>query len=265
MDKQSATFVAKGKLNGISADVNLTEPIGGSDTKRDFSAKLKLDDKARDILMPGLGDMIKGVASVEVTDGGNSVQLVKADLKGASLNLPWAGWTKGNGVPAQATFKMTKKGDVTSIEDFKLEGETFRFIGSIGLSNGKFSKANFSSVRLNRGDDATVSIQRAKGGYDITVKAASLDLRSLLKRVLSSFESTAKSTGSDTIRVKAAIGSATGFGSEQLQNVQASYTGKGSNVIAFTASAATSGGGAVSIKNGYVDDRKTVQIQTADG
>ncbi len=265
VDQQTATFAAKGKLNGIPAEINLTEPIGGSGTKREFSAKLKLDDKARASLMPGLGDMIKGVAVVEVTEGGNSVQLIKADLKSASLNLPWAGWTKGNGVPAQATFKMTKKGNATSIEDFKLEGETFRFIGSIGLDSGKFSKANFSSVRLNRGDEASVSIQRAKGGYDVSVKAGSLDLRSLLKRVLSSFESTAKSTGSDTIRVKAAIGSAAGFGSEQLQNVQADYTGKGSNVIAFTAKATTERGGTVSIENRLVDGRKTVQIQTDDG
>jgi Protein of unknown function len=265
IDPQQASFAAKGKLNGIPADISLTEPIGNSGVKRDFSAKLKLDDKARAALMPGLGDMLKGVASVEVSDGGNGAQLVTADLKGASLNLPWAGWSKGAGVPAQATFKLTKNGTSTAIDDFKLEGDTFRFAGSIDLEGGKFTKADFTSVRLNRGDDAAVSIQRAKGGYDVSVKAQSLDLRSLLKRVLTSFESTAKATGSDTVRLKAVIGSAAGFGSEKLQNLQVSYTGKGSTVIAFTASGTTGGGGAVSVVNRYTNGQKTVQIQTADG
>jgi hypothetical protein len=212
VDQQVATFAAKGKLNGMPAEISLTEPIGGSTAKRALSARLKLDDKARATLMPGLGDMLKGVASVEVS-GSAGAQIIEADLKNTSINLPWAGWSKGSGVPATATFKLIKNGDSTAIDNFKLEGGTFRFAGNIDLAGGKFSKADFDSVRLNRGDDASVSIQRAKGGYEVSVKAKSLDLRSLLIRVLTSFESTAKSTGSDTIRVNATIGSAPGVAS----------------------------------------------------
>ncbi len=265
VDQQVATFTANGKLNGIPAEISLTEPIGGSDVKRDLSAKLKLDEKARAALMPGLGDMLKGTATVEVTGSSGGAQSITADLRNATLNLPWAGWSKGNGVPATATFKLSKNGDSTSIDDFNLEGDTFRFVGNFDLAGGKLSKANLSSVRLNRGDNAAVSIQRAKGGYDISVKAQSLDLRSLLKRVLNSFESTAKSAGSDTIRVKASIGSAIGFGSEELENVEASYVGRGANVISFTASATTNGGGAVKVENRNADGRKTVDIKTGDG
>ena len=264
VDQQAATFTAKGKLNGIPAEISLKEPIGSSGVKRDLSAKLKLDDDARATLMPGLDDMLKGIASVEVT-GSSGAQVIKADLKNATLNLPWAGWSKGKGVPATATFKLSKNGGSTSIDDFKLEGDTFRFVGNFDLADGKLSKANLSSVRLNRGDNAAVSIQRAKGGYDISVKADSLDLRSLLKKVLNSFESTAKSAGSDTIRVTATIGSATGFGSETLQNVKASYVGRGANVISFTANATTNGGGAVKVENRNEDGRKTVVISTGDG
>ncbi len=264
VDQQVATFTANGKLNDIPAEISLTEPIGGSGAKRDLSAKLKLDEKARAALMPGLGDMLKGTASVEVT-GSSGAQVIKADLKNATLNLPWAGWSKGNGVPAIATFKLSKNGDSTSIDDFKLEGGTFRFIGSMDMAGGKLSKANFSSVRLNRGDNAAVSIQRSKDGYDISVNADSLDLRSLLKKVLNSFESAAKAAGSDTIRVNATIGSATGFGSETLQNVKASYVGRGANVISFNANAKTNGGGSVKVENGTENGRRTVNIQTGDG
>ncbi len=265
VDQQVATFSANGKLNGVPAEISLTEPVGSSGAKRDLSAKLKLDEKARAALMPGLGDMLKGTASVEVTGSSGGAQVIKADLKNATLNLPWAGWSKGNGVPATATFKLSKNGDSTSIDDFKLEGGTFRFIGSMDMAAGKLSKANFTSVRLNRGDNAAVSIQRSKGGYDISVNADSLDLRSLLKKVLNSFESTAKAAGSDTIRVNATIGSATGFGSETLQNVKASYVGRGANVISFTANAKTNGGGSVKVENGTENGRRTVNIQTGDG
>jgi hypothetical protein len=264
VDQQVATFIAKGKLNGVPAEITLTEPIGGPG-KRELSAKLKLDDKARNILAPGLGNLIEGVTTVEVNDAGNGAQLVQADLRNSTINLPFAGWSKGNGVAATATFKLSKKGNSTSIEDFELEGDTFRFAGNINLEAGKFSKAEFSSVKLNRGDNAAVTVQRVKGGYEVSVNAKSLDLRSLLKRVTSNFESTAKATGSDTIRVKASIGSVTGFGGEQLQNLQAAYTGRGTTILAFTAIGTTSNGGAVSVENRFSDGRKTVQIQTADG
>lgn len=265
VDQRVAAFSAKGKLNGIPAEISLTEPIEPSASKRTFSAWLKLDDDTRSKLMPGLNGIVDGGASVEVTDDGDGSRQITADLKSTTLSLPWAGWSKGSGVPAKATFRLKISGNSTTIDDFELKGETFRLAGSIGLEGGSLAKADFSTVRLNRGDDASVSIRRSKGGYDVSVNAKSLDLRGLLKRVLTSFETTAKAAGSDTVRVSASIGSAAGFGSERLQNLEANYVGKGSNILSFAASAATSNGGAVTIRNRLEDGRKTVQIETADG
>ncbi|MGB8817459.1 MAG: AsmA-like C-terminal domain-containing protein [Rhizobiaceae bacterium] len=265
VDQSTAVFEATGNLNGIPADIKVSEPIGGSGGKREVSAKMRLDDNARNLIAPGLKDIVKGVVGVEVEASPDGSQLIKADLKSATLNLPWAGWSKGSGVPATAILRVTRKGNAISISDFDLKGATFQMTGSMDLAGGSLIKADFSTVRLNRGDDAAVTIARGKGGLDVTVNAKSLDLRSLIKRILSNFEDAAAATGGETVRLKATIGSASGFGSQTLLGVRASYTGKGSRVLAFKANAETENGGSVTVENSENDGRKSVRIKTSDG
>ena len=166
---------------------------------------------------------------------------------------------------ATADMRIRRNGDTILIDDFDLKGGTFRMAGAMTIAGNTLTKANFSSVRLNRGDDASVSVIRNKGGYDVNVDARSLDLRSLLKRVLSNFEGAAAATGGETVRLKASIGSASGFGSQSLQGVQASYVGKGSRILSFKASAKTENGGSIAVENTDRDGRKNVVISTTDG
>lgn len=264
VDQTVASLDATGKLNGMPAEISVTEPVDGSG-KRTVSAKLRLDDKARNLIAPGLKDIVKGVVSVEVSGAADGSQTISADLKSATLNLPWAGWSKGSGVAATADMRIRRSGDTVSIDGFDLKGGTFRMAGAMTISGNTLTNANFSSVRLNRGDDASVSVTRNKGGYDVIVDARSLDLRSLLKRVLSNFEGAAAATGGVTVRLKASIGSASGFGSQTLQGVQASYVGKGSRILSFKASATTENGGSIAVENTDSDGRKNVVISTTDG
>ena len=264
VDQSVASLDATGKLNGMPAEINVKEPVDGSG-ERTVSAKLKLDEKARNLIAPGLKDIVKGVVSVEVSGAADGSQSISADLKSATLNLPWAGWSKGSGVAATADMRIRRIGDTVAIDDFDLKGGTFRMAGAMTISGNTLTKANFSSVRLNRGDDASVTVTRNKGGYDVNVDAKSLDLRSLLKRVLSNFEGAAAATGGDTVRLKASIGSASGFGSQSLKGVQASYVGKGSRILSFKASATTENGGKVTVDNDDTDGRRNVRIATTDG
>lgn len=264
VDQTTALLEASGKLNGMPAEISVVEPVNGAG-KRSVSAKLKLDDKARAQIAPGLKDIVKGVVSVDVKGAADGSQSISADLKDATLHLPWAGWTKGSGVPAAAQMRVKRNGGSVAISDFELKGGTFRLAGDMMVSSNALTSANFSSVRLNRGDEASVSVVRGKGGYEVTVKATSLDLRSLLKRILSNFESAAAATGGETVRLTATIGSVSGFGSQTMQGVQASYVGKGSRILSFKARASTESGGKIAIENGDKDGRKTVLISTTDG
>jgi hypothetical protein len=259
-----ASLEASGKLNGLPADIKVTEPVNGSGN-RSVSATLRLDDKARAQIAPGLKDIVKGIVNIDVKGAADGSQAISADLEKATINLPWAGWTKGSGVAATADMRIKQDGGTIAISDFELKGGTFRMAGNMTVAGNTLTMANFSSVRLNRGDEASVAVVRGKGGYDVTVDAKSLDLRGLLKRVLSNFESAAAATGGETVRLKASIGSATGFGSQSLLGVQATYVGKGNRILSFEASATTENGGKIAIENSYKDGRKNVLISATDG
>ena len=264
-DKTLAVFEAKGKLNGVPATVSLKEPLGGDLSKRELTARLKLDDKARNALAPGLADLLKGPIELGLLDASPSGQQFEAILDNATLSLPWAGWTKGAGIAAKATFTLVQQDNVTRIKDLIVRGESFSFAGDVTLNGKTFSKAVFSKVALNKGDAARVNIVRDKGGYSVDVSGSSLDLRGLLKRVSGSFEKAAQATGGAPISLKANLNSVTGFNGERLSNVIASYNGVGSEIKSFGASASSSSGGNLALDNAVRDGARRVTIQTTDG
>ncbi|TGR16847.1 hypothetical protein EN839_33390, partial [Mesorhizobium sp. M1C.F.Ca.ET.196.01.1.1] len=116
---------------------------------------------------------------------GEGAQQVSADLTSARLDIPWAGWSKGAGIPAKVAFNMAKSGSTTTLSDFALDGKSFSIDGNVTLVNGGLSAARFSKVALNRGDDIAVSVKRAGKSYAVDVSGASLDARSLIKQFTS--------------------------------------------------------------------------------
>ncbi len=265
ISKDVATLNAVGKLNGLAAEISVTEPLGLQGNGRQFSAKLKLDDKARSQLMPGMNGILVGPVSVEVDSESGAGKVFTADLTKASLNLPWAGWSKGKGVAATATFMMETVEDITKITKFKLTGDTFNFTGNFEIADGKISVADFSNISLARGDKAAVKVVRGKSGYDVEITAKSLDLRGVLKRVTGSFETAAAAVGGQSIQIHAGISNAIGFNDVTLQNIKADYSGIGSKILSFNATATTADGAAIAIQNSSTDSGKTVKIQAADG
>ncbi|TIW30672.1 MAG: hypothetical protein E5V72_34300, partial [Mesorhizobium sp.] len=112
---------------------------------------LVLDDKMRAAAMPGLSPLLSGTIKVAIDKSGTGNQTVSADLTSARLDIPWAGWSKGPGIPANVTFAMAKSDDTTTLSDFDLDGKTFSIDGGVVLVNGALSSARFSKVTLNRG------------------------------------------------------------------------------------------------------------------
>jgi hypothetical protein len=265
LTKETATLKANGLLNGTKAEISVSQPLNGKSTVQEISAKLMLDDKARAVLLPGLSALLKGPVSVEYSTDQDGTRTISADLKSATINLPWIGWSKGKGIGATVSFSMDRSDDQTKIQDFKLEGDSFSFAGDINLSGSKFISADFSRISLGGNDVAAVSINHGKSGYDVTIKAKSLDMRGVLKRLTGSFESTAAATGTEPIHIRAGISNAFGFNDVVLQNVNAEYSGRGAKVTSFVATATTQNGAAIAIQNKSADVGKVVKIESEDG
>jgi hypothetical protein len=264
VSQSSAVFKAKGKLNGVPATLTLVEPLKNSTGKREISAKLILDDAARAKIAPGLKEVLSGPVEINLDSTGAN-QKLDADLTQATLSLPWAGWFKGAGIPARATFSIEKSQNVTLVRDLEISGKSFSIAGNVEVVGTKLAKAVFSNVSLNRGDKISVEVVNGKDGYNVAVSGSSLDLRALLKRMTGSFEKAAAVTGGVPIRVKGQVASVTGFNGEQLLDVVSSYSGKGSSIRSFTASAKSQNGGNIAIENNSGDGKRAVNIKTSDG
>lgn len=264
VDPQKAVISAKASLNGIPAELDLVEPLADDGPARSRKVALVLDDKIRAAAMPGLTPLLGGTVKVAIDKSGNGNQNVSADLTNARLDIPWAGWSKGAGVPASATFVMTKSGDTTTLSDFELDGKTFSVDGSIVLVNGALSSAKFNKVTLNRGDDVAVSVKRSGKGYAVDINGNALDARSLIKQFTSDVDTATKTTGTDDISVSADVNQLTGFHDEQLSNLKLDYSAAGSRVNGLKVSATASSGAAIAISNTTGDGRRSLNVQSAD-
>ena len=106
IDRGKAVIAAKAKLSGAVAEIDAIEPFGKREDRpeRKRVVTLTLDDKSREKLVPGISDMVKGPMKVTLDAKEGGRQIVEADLTGAQLSIPWAGWTKGVGIPAHTEF-----------------------------------------------------------------------------------------------------------------------------------------------------------------
>ncbi|MBZ9798230.1 DUF3971 domain-containing protein [Mesorhizobium sp. ES1-4] len=264
VDPQKAVISAKASLNGIPAELDLVEPLADDGPARSRKVALVLDDKTRAAAMPGLTPLLGGTVKVAIDKSGSGNQNVSADLTNARLDIPWAGWSKGAGVPANATFVMTKSGDITTLSDFSLDGKSFSVNGTVVLVGGALSSARFSKVALNRGDDVAVSVKRSGKGYAVDINGSALDARSLIKQFTSDVDTATKTTGTDNISVSANVEQLTGFHDEQLSNLKLDYSAAGSRVNGLRVSATASSGAAIAISNTTGDGGRSLKVQSAD-
>jgi Protein of unknown function len=263
-NKRGFELKADARLNGLPAKLSLKQSLGEAVADRTLSVQLELNEKARATLAPGLNQFVKGPVYVDFNSSDGNGRKVVADLTKASILLDFAGWSKGPGVPAAATFTMKSDGDRTSLSDFDLSGESFSVRGDVSVDKAGLIQADLPTVRLVRGDKASAKISRTKGGYSVKVAGDALDVRALLKKVTGSFDAAAKAVGTTAISVDASINQVTGFNSEVLGGLKMSYAGRGSRIDQLKISATTDGGGKVVIGNRQEGDQRQVTIQSAD-
>ncbi len=262
--QDEARINAKAQLNGIPADVKLFEPLGSNTAKREQTVTLQLDDKTRNALFPALDPLLSGPISVDIGKAADGSRLATADLTKAEIKLAQLGWTKGAGVKASAKFALQQDGDNATIKDLDVSGDTFRLRGDVNVVNGDLTSADFTDVRLNRGDDIAVKVARTKYGYRVDVNGESFDARPLLNQITDKKKKSADSDSTQRILVNADIDEVAGFYSESFRNVSLSYEGVGSNVSGLAFNAITRSGQKANATDSSESGARSISLQSRD-
>lgn len=255
---------AEARLDDMPARVYLVEPLDGSQTNRQQEVSLRFDNSTRDRLAPGLASFLSGSAAVEMRSSEAGRHEIGVDLGASRLSVPWAGWTKGSGIPAKASFVMENAGAQTVLDNFALSGETFAVHGSLALAAGELQNARFYDVRLNRGDEFSVDIVRQGPGYAIDISGKSLDARSLVRHLTEEGEAGVGSVDGVPIKLEMRMDQIVGFHGEVLRNVRLTYGGTGAQIDSLFFSAITASGHPVHFRHDTVDGSRNITMQSTD-
>lgn len=229
-DSQSVHLQAQAQIDGIPAQIDMTEPTDSKSTvKRGRVITATLTDAQRNSVMPGLRDLIDGPVKLELTRIDDDRQGVKVDLGKAALTVPWIGWSKGSGIPATAQFEASGPDSQTTLKNFTLKGDGFGASGDLVISKGSLSSASFDSVKLSAIDDFGLSLKHGKGGsYDVLVSGNSADIRPILARLKTSSSGGQQSGGGDdssaSATVRANLDKVVGFNDEAIGNLKGTYS-----------------------------------------
>ncbi len=264
VDPDNAEIRAKGRLNEIPARLTLIEPLGQGSADRSLDLQLELDDAARNKLAPELNTMISGPVVVDVVDGEDGSRNFDADLTHASLRFPWAGWSKGPGISAKASFSMHEDGEVTRLTSIELGGKSFSLTGNASLRDGVIEKAQFDNVRLNREDSFNLSINRKGRGYQLNVLGSRIDARSLIKQFLADPSETGEGLDDTPVTLVAKADQVLGFGDETVSGVEISYSGTGTKAAGMQILATTKSGEKFAVSQETGEGGRQIVMQSAD-
>jgi hypothetical protein len=259
-----AVVTASADLNGLPAEVELIEPIQDKSVQAKRSVALILDDKAREVIAPGLNDIMSGPMAIELTGSRGKSDTIKADLTDAVLDLSFAGWKKGRGIPASATFRLAQGDGLTRIDDLVVSGKSFRIAGAVTVDKAGLRSGKFGSVQLNPGDSVSLTIERRNNGYDVKLDGRKADVRALIRQASDALDNAAATADGKTIRLDAKIENLVGFGDTTLRNVTLTYVGAGGRIDKLTVNGATPSGGGVVVNDVTTGDRRTFQLQSSD-
>ena len=266
VDPMAARLEGKAKIDGVPMELRVTEPIEKNDpVARERVVKLRLDNEERRRFVPGLDDLVNGPITVELSRIDEKRQAAVIDLSSATLTVPWIGWSKGQGIPAKASFEVIESEARTTVEKFVLDGDGFGAIGSLVVGKQGLISADLSRMRLAPLDDFALVIGQSKGGYDVSVSGKSADVRSLI--------ATLKSPGGSpggagekplALQIKGQLDRVVGFGDEVLSGVSILYGARGGRTTALDISGVTQNRQAVVAKMRNPGELSELSVTSSD-
>jgi hypothetical protein len=186
---EAVSIKGKAKINGVPADVALTQPLGQGGAVSgpgERTARLTLDDAARKRLGIGLDQVLGGTVDLQISniEDGSKGQHYDLDLRRAKVVMPGLGWAKAIGVPATLTFDVKPVEGGNSVENIHLDGADFGFTGTAKLDSGlSLVSADLDHFSLHPGDSLAFQLTRTKTGYGIVAHGASFDLKGVLDQL----------------------------------------------------------------------------------
>lgn len=266
VDANSARLAATVAVDKVPAQIKLVEPIGtGSTVARELMLTATLNDAQREILAPGLSDIVQGHVVAEVSRIDDKRQAIKLDLGRATLSAHWVGWTKGAGIPAKATLEVSDIDGTTAIRKLDISGDGFGIKGDLNLTRDGLVSADLSQVKLSASDNFAVSVRRSKAGYDVSATGSSADVRPILARLRSGGGGSQEQTGSKTnAQVRAKIDRVYGFNDESMSNTNLSVAIRDGDMRGLEFSGVTKSGQAVVAQTTNGARGETITLTSGD-
>jgi hypothetical protein len=226
-DASGMTTKGKALIDGITANVDMTQPFGaGAAAGSDVTFVLTdADRKAKGV---DLGGLLTGPIGVTLEAGEGGAQRVEVDLDKATVTLPGIGWTKGAGVEATATFTLTPSKDGGyRVDKLTAVSDGVDVAGSLAVDkSGGLVSADFTRFALRPGDSASLLVKRGvRNGYVVTVSAKRLDGRGLIRQLKSGSRRPGEAKGGVPFDVTASIGNLVGYGGVALDDVDLTVAG----------------------------------------
>jgi Protein of unknown function/AsmA-like C-terminal region len=247
------------ELSGIPAKIIIIEKPGAPE-KRTQEIVLTLNDALRDKVAPGLKNILSGPVFAEVKGNTNDAK-VQLDLTKAVLRIVPLNWEKGAGIGAKASFNLKQEGSDISISNLEITGRGLEATGKAQVSDGVLQSADFKNVRLNPGDNFSLSLKKDGQSLNATLGGAQFDARAIMKQMLPG-RTPRKNLISQAVEVNGKIKRLIGFNDEAVLNADIGFTpGKNS---ALSLSGDFENGGSIDLsRTGGSNGRLIVQTGNA--
>ncbi len=263
IDPDVAALDASVAVDGVNLQISMVEPlVENSGTKRQRTLSGVLNDADLAKLVPGLEQVVDGQVRMRVELTDENRQTVEADLSDAAVTIPWAGWTKGPGVPAKLSFDTTKNGESYEISEFDFSGSGFGAKGKLSTGVNGLQSVRFSSVKLSPEDSFSMTLDHTATGYIVNLKGQSADLRGMLYKI----KTDGLGGGGDTkdIKLSARLGKAIGFRGEVLRNVDFDYETVGGRPVRVKLNAVSGNDQAVVIAMAKEGEDRIIEVTATD-
>lgn len=187
VDNTELSINGRANLDGLAADVDVVQTFGelaSNVAKSQLQVRLTDADRRKSGL--DFGDRIEGPIVMTVgndTSRSSGAQHIDVDLSSATLRIPELGWTKGAGVPAQASFELVETSRGFDVKNLLISGNGFKIAGSGTLDKkNRLRQLDLKSVTLRKGDRFDVKLRAtAKAAYKVSISGKQIDIRGLLK------------------------------------------------------------------------------------
>ncbi|MXN67066.1 hypothetical protein GR183_19320 [Stappia sp. GBMRC 2046] len=249
VDGKSFAVKGRGRLDGLAADIDIFEPLGGltgDDSENLARQGIVLDVTAADLKKRGidLGSLVSGSMTVSLDNSGQG-QLYEIDLTNAKVAIDELGWQKSSGVAGTAQFELVKSDAGQVLKDFRLTSEGVDIQGTVDLgASGDLKQARFSQFKLRPSDSASLKITKTgRNSLRADLNAQQFDGRGLIAAIRSDSTEGSRNEagGGGSISVNADIGLLIGFNGVSAQNVRIDFDRSGKTLKNFSMKGQTGG------------------------